>query len=144
MPPTQSFERHAHQPVEIGIGYLCLWLALISFALRWSLIGGRVTMALGLLFLCAAVQMLLLTSRRYTTRLQDRIIKLEMRVRTASFLTPEQQRLLMQLDNKQIVALRFASDAEIPSLLERAVREKLPPKEIKRAIKTWVPDLDRT
>lgn len=140
----QSFERHTHQPVAIGVGYLCLWLALIAFALRWFLIGGRATMALGLFFLCAAVQVLLYTSRAYTTGLQDRIIKLEMRVRTASFLTPEQQRLLMDLDKKQIVALRFASDQEIPSLLERAVREKLPPKEIKRAIKTWVPDLDRT
>lgn len=140
----QSFERHAHQPVAIGIGYLCLWLALISFALRWLLIGGRATMALGLLFLCAAVQVLLYTSRAYTTGLQDRIIKLEMRVRTASFLTPDEQRLLLQLDKKQIVALRFASDAEIPALLERTAREKLPPREIKRAIKTWVPDYDRT
>ena len=142
--PQQSFEHHAHQPVAIGIGYLCLWLALAAFALRWFTIGGRVTMAIGLLLLCAAVQVLLFTSRNYTTRLQDRIIKLEMRVRTAAFLTPEQQRMLMQLDNKQIVALRFASDAELPALLERAVREKLPPREIKRAIKTWVPDLDRT
>ena len=141
---NQSFEHHVHQPVAIGIGYLCLWLAVASFALRWFLIGGRVTMALGLFFLCAAVQVLLFTSRNYTTRLQDRIIKLEMRVRTAGFLTADQQRLLMQLDNKQIVALRFASDAEMPALLERAVSEKLPPKEIKRAIKTWVPDLDRT
>lgn len=140
----QSFEHHAHQPVAIGIGYLCLWLALASFALRWFLIGGRVTMALGLFLLCAAVQVLLYTSRAYTTALQDRIIKLEMRVRTASFLTAEQQRMLLQLDKKQIVALRFASDAEMPALLERAVREKLPPKEIKRAIRTWVPDLDRT
>ena len=140
----QSFEHHAHQPVAVGVGYLFLWLALASFALRWFLIGGRVTMAVGLFCLCAAVQMLLLTARSYTTRLQDRIIKLEMRVRTAAFLTPEQQRLLLQLNNKQIVALRFASDAEIPALLERAAREKLPPKEIKRAIKTWVPDLDRT
>ena len=45
----QSFERHTHQPVIIGVGYLFLWLALISFALRWFLIGGRVTMALGLI-----------------------------------------------------------------------------------------------
>jgi len=140
----QSFENHAHQPVAAGIGYLCLWLALIFFALRWFLIGGRVTMALGLFCLCASVQALLFTSRTYITRLQDRIIKLEMRVRTAPFLTPEQQRMLLQLDNKQIVALRFASDAEIPALLERAAREQLPPREIKRAIKTWVPDYDRT
>jgi Ca2+/Na+ antiporter len=140
----QSFENHTHQPAPTAVGYAFLLLALISFALRWFIIGGRGTMAAGLLFLCCAVASLLFTSRSYITRLQDRIIKLEMRMRTAPFLTAEQQRLLLQLDNKQIVALRFASDAELPALLERAVREKLPPKEIKRAIQTWVPDLDRT
>ena len=96
------------------------------------------------LALCAAVIVLLQISRTYTTRLQDRIIKLEMRVRTAPLLTPEQQRLFAQLTNKQIAALRFASRRGTAALLERAAREKLPPKEIKRAVKTWVPDLDRT
>ena len=119
-------------------------VAVVSFALRWFGIGGRGSFALGLLGLCAAVTMLLLMSRSYTTQLQDRIIKLEMRVRTAPLLTQEQQRLLGQLDNKQIAALRFASDAELAALLERAAREKLQPKEIKRAVKSWTPDLDRT
>jgi hypothetical protein len=140
----QSFENHVHRPVQTAIGYVFLVVALVGFALRWFGIGGRVSFAIGLLGLCASVTMLLLISRNYTTRLQDRIIKLEMRVRTASLLTPEQQRLLGQLDNKQIAALRFASDAELAALLERAVREKLPPKEIKRAIKSWTADLDRT
>ena len=106
--------------------------------------GGRADSAAGLLALCASVATLLFISRVYTTRLQDRIIKLEMRVRTAAFLTPDQQRLLSQLDNKRIAALRFASDAELPALLERAVREKLPPREIKRAVKAWTADNDRT
>jgi len=67
-----------------------------------------------------------------------------MRVRTTALLTPDQQRLLGQLHNKQIAALRFASDAELPALLERAVRENLKPDAIKRAVTTWTPDLDRT
>jgi hypothetical protein len=140
----QSFENHVHQPVQTALGYLFLAIAVVSFALRWFGIGGRASFAIGLLGLCASVTMLLVISRTYTTRLQDRIIKLEMRVRTATLLTPEQQRLLGQLNNKQIAALRFASDAELAVLLERAVREKLPPKEIKRAIKSWTADLDRT
>lgn len=139
----QSFENHAHRPVATAVGYLFLGIALGFFSTRWNG-GGRLTFAIGLLALCASVATLLAISRTYTTRLQDRIIKLEMRVRTAAFLTPEQQRLLGQLDNKQIAALRFASDAELPALLERAVREKLPPKEIKRAVRSWTPDYDRT
>jgi len=138
----QSYQNHAHRPVLTSVGFIFAAFALVQFARLWSVLGRSTS--LGLLALCAAVMVLLQISRRYTTRLQDRIIKLEMRVRTASFLTPEQQRLLGQLDNKQIAALRFASDAELPALLERAVREKLPPKEIKRAVKMWVPDWDRT
>jgi len=42
------------------------------------------------------------------------------------------------------VALRFASDAELPALLERADREQLSSDQIKKAIKNWVPDWDRT
>ena len=140
----QSFENHVHRPVRTVIGYLFLLIALVAFALRWFGIRGRGSFAIGLFALCASVAMLLWISRSYTTRLQDRIIKLEMRVRTAALLTQEQQRLLGQLDNKQIAALRFASDAEMAALLERAVREKLQPKEIKRAVKSWTPDLDRT
>jgi hypothetical protein len=140
----QTFENHPHRPVPTAIGYLFLLVALVAFGLRWFRVGGRGSFAIGLLALCGSVVMLLLISRWYTTQLQDRIIKLEMRVRTATFLTPAQQRLLGQLDNKQIAALRFASDAELAALLDRAVREKLPPKEIKRAVKSWTADLDRT
>lgn len=139
----QTFENHAHRPVATTVGYVFLIVALGAFAMRW-MGAGRASFAAGLLALCASVATLLVMSRTYTTRLQDRIIKLEMRVRTASLLTPEQQRLLGQLDNKRIAALRFASDAELPALLERAVREKLPPKEIKRAVRSWTPDNDRT
>jgi Family of unknown function (DUF6526) len=139
----QSYKNHAHRPVPTVIGYLFLVIALVAFEARWSG-GGRVSFAIGLLSLCASVATLLWISRVYTTALQDRIIKLEMRVRTAAFLSAEQQRLLGQLTNKQIAALRFASDAELPALLERAVREKLPPRAIKQAVTNWTPDPDRT
>ena len=72
------------------------------------------------------------------------VIKLEMRMRCAALVTSEQQRLMSQLSTKQIVALCFASDAELPTLLEHAAREQLAPRDIKRAIKVWRPDLDRT
>jgi uncharacterized protein DUF6526 len=140
----QTFENHAHRPVPTVVGGLFLIVALAAFALRWFGVGGRVSFAIGLFALCTSVGILLTISRLYTTRLQDRIIKLEMRVRVAALLTAEQQRLLNQLNIKQIAALRFASDGELAALLERAVREKLPPKEIKRAVKTWTPDPDRT
>jgi hypothetical protein len=80
----------------------------------------------------------------YITALQNRIIRMEMRVRCARFLSPEQLAELERLTMKQLVALRFASDAELPALLERARRENLPPDAIKRAVVDWVPDYHRT
>jgi hypothetical protein len=130
--------------VLTGVGYLFVVFAAVNFALRWFEIGGRLPMALGLAGLIGCNVVLLLISRSYTTKLQDRIIRTEMRIRCAALLTPEQLRMLEGLNNKQIVALRFASDEELEALVERATRERLSPADIKRAIKNWVPDLNRT
>ena len=140
----QTFETHVHRPVATGVGYLFVLCSLIGFALRWFGLGGRLSMAAGMVGILGALIVLLAISRTYITRLQDRIIKLEMRVRAASLLDLDQQRLLFGLDNKRIAALRFASDAELPALLERTVKEQLKPSDIKRAVKSWVPDYDRT
>jgi hypothetical protein len=141
---AQDYRTHAHNPKLTTIGFLFILLALVAFGLRWFGIGGRFTFALGLLGLIAANTVLLLISRTYTTRLQDRIIKLEMKLRCAPLLTPAQQLMYARLDKPQIIALRFASDAELPSLLERAHRERLSADQIKRAITDWVADWDRT
>ena len=141
---AQSYATHVHQPRMTGLGFLLTIIALIAFILRWFEVGGRASFAVGLLAVLGALVMLLLISRQYTTRLQDRIIKLEMRVRGTAVLTPAQQAALARLTKAQVVALRFASDAELPALVDRADREKLSADQIKQAITTWVPDWDRT
>ena len=141
---TQSYANHRHNPKLSFVGFLFLLLAIVAFVFRWFNIGGRYAMAVGLLGLVASIQVLLSISRIYITKLQDRIIKLEMRVRCATLLTPAQQAAYSQLGKAQVVALRFASDEELPALLERAVRENLDADQIKRAIQHWVPDWDRT
>jgi hypothetical protein len=77
-------------------------------------------------------------------KLQDRIILLEMKVRCAELLPAGQDARLSELLPRQIIALRFASDEELGELLERAIRDRLPPREIKRAIKQWRADTLRT
>jgi hypothetical protein len=141
---TQSYATHRHNPKPTGIGFLFVVLALVAFSLSWFEIGGRSMFAAGLLSLSASIVVLLSISRTYTTKLQDRIIKLEMRLRCAQLLSGAQQAVLARLSTPQIVALRFAPDEELPSLLERAEREQLTADQIKRAIKNWLPDLDRT
>jgi len=141
---TQFYANHRHNPKLSFIGFLFLLLAIVAFAFRWFDIGGRYAMAVGLLALIASIQVLLSISRIYITKLQDRIIKLEMKVRCVTLLTPAQQAAYAQLNKAQVVALRFASDEELPTLLDRAARENLDADQIKRAIQNWVPDWDRT
>ena len=142
--PPQSYANHAHRPVWTAAAFACVLVSIAGFVLRWRTVGGAWTSAAGLAGLIGAVLILIYISRLYITRLQDRIIRLEMRVRCAGLLTPEQQRTLQGLDLRRTAALRFASDEEIPALLDRAVRDSLTPDQIKRAVRRWVPDLDRT
>jgi hypothetical protein len=98
-------------------------------------------LTIALLLLASAVLGLVVLVRRYTTRLQDRIIRLEMRLRlTALGREPDMTRL----STRQLIALRFASDAELPSLIDRALAENLTGDQIKRAVSEWQPDRMRT
>ncbi len=141
---TQSYVNHRHNPRPTGIGFLFVLIAIVAFALRaFGIAPGPMTIV-GVFALIAVDLVLLLISRVYTTKLQDRIIRLEMRIRCAERLTPAQQAVASRLPLPSLVALRFASDDELPELLERAERDRLTPDQIKRAVKNWVPDWDRT
>lgn len=81
-----------------------------------------------------------LLSRSYGLRNQDRIIRIEMRLRYfeltgTSFSTKEKQLRL-----GQIIALRFASDDELLGLMDRTIGENLSGTDIKKAIKNWQVD----
>ena len=137
----QSFANHAHRPTHT----VMVWLfALIALVLMVQQLRGADTRDLAIVFVILAIFELGWISRVYTVKLQDRIIMLEVKVRAAELLPAGADAQLAKLNNKQIAALRFASDAEFGALLERAARDNLQPKDIKASIKTWRPDIYRT
>lgn len=139
---TQSFSNHAKfdppfhffvLPVLLinifVVGYLLFrhpgnggaWLLLVSVSLL--VLAGRV--------------------RSWATHLQDRVIRLEERLRLASIIQEPLRSRIVELSDSQIVGLRFASDAELPALFQRALDEKLGRSDIKKAITDWRPDYSR-
>jgi hypothetical protein len=86
---------------------------------------------------------LVFTVRVYPLRVQDRVIRLEERLRMQSILPDPLKPNISRLTEAQIIALRFASDAELAGLVEAAVSENLSQKEIKKRIKSWRPDYFR-
>src|SRR3954451_2663402 len=81
--------------------------------------------------------------QHYAFNNQNRIVRLEMRLRYYQLTQKRFEPLEQQLSFDQIAALRFAADEELPDLARRAVNDSLSPNDIKKAVKNWTPDYMR-
>ena len=142
MPAPQSFSNHTRwDPLWHFVLMPALMLNIIFAAYNMShhwpnhphLFAWWIIMAI-VIFLAVG------RARQHTITAQDRIIRLEERLRLAALLSAEELSRSAALTESQLIGLRFASDAELPALVKRTLDEGLTQKQIKQAIVTWRPD----
>ena len=136
----QTFENHA----RFVPAYHVILFGILLINLGWSLYrmfrAFSVETALGLL-LAFGLMLMFFFSRIFALRVQDRVIRLEMRLRMEKLLPADLQPSIPEFTPRQLIALRFASDAELPELARRVITEKIEDgKTIKKLIRQWNPD----
>lgn len=135
----QSFENHAMivPPFHIGLSLILvinlLWAAWSTFRAPSIDHGVSLLLAIGLLGIFWYMRIFPLT-------VQDRVIRLEMRLRLREVLPEDLRGRIGEIKKGQIIALRFASDAELPELTRQALDEGLSRTEIKKRIRDWQAD----
>jgi hypothetical protein len=138
--PVQSYQKHARFVPPFHFFVLPVLLANFVNSVRhlWLYPTLHFTSEV---VVAAALVVLAFMSRVQAVTVQDRVIRLEMRLRLRGLLPPDLQPNVDQLTHRQLVALRFASDAEMADLVRDVLTGKLTTsKEIKMRIKSWQGD----
>ena len=139
-PPTQSFTNHAR--MVPGYHYVTgtltfvylVWSAWRAVTLRDAASHHALVGAMALFGVYAY-------TRLFPLKAQDRVIRLEERLRLERLLPAELTPRIAELTPSQLIALRFASDADVVTLVPRGLAGEFPStKAIKQAIRDWRPD----
>ncbi len=138
---TQNFQNH----VRIVPLFHQFALPVLLLNLIWSIYhmvkAGISFETVDGILLALALMVIALYGRLFALTVQDRVIRLEMRMRLAELLPPDLRPRIPEFTVAQLVGLRFASDAELPALARKTLDEKLSDrKAIKRLVKNWQGD----
>ena len=136
---TQSFENHASfdplfHVVLLGVLVINLIVVIVFTFLHpsfWSV---------WLIVVVLASLIALLRLRQYPLKVQDRVIRLEERLRLQSLAPAEWHTQIYRLSEDQLIGLRFAGDDEVVELAKQALEHNLNRKQIKERIRNWRPD----
>lgn len=124
--------------------YVVIPLLLVNLVLALiGLLDGIALETLNRIGVAVAMVFAALFARVFALKAQDRVIRLEERLRMERLLPDDLKPRIDEVSTAQCVALRFACDDELPALVRRALDEKADQKTIKQAIKNWRPDYQR-
>jgi hypothetical protein len=118
-------------------------LAISLLVSLWQLVRNPGFTTAWIFLVFAALLVLCFKVRLYALKVQDRLIRLEERLRLQQILSEPLTSRIGELTEDQLVGLRFASDAEVPELVRQSLDERLPREEIKKRVKVWRPDTFR-
>ena len=138
----QTYKNHVHYvPLYHYLTFFAMFI--LTAGAVYNLITCKTEQVLqSLLFLLLVFTLISVSfhNRSFALKAQDRAVRAEENFR---YFVLTGNRLPDKLTIYQIIALRFASDKELVSLVERTLTESLTPKEIKQAIKNWRADYYR-
>ena len=143
MGQIQSYANHSRRPPLLYLaGCFLSTAATVGVGTLLVVDFSAGTLALFVVAVCTPIA--LLFARRFATGVQDRVIRLEERLRLERILPDELKGEIGRLTTDQLIGLRFASDAELPGLVRRVLAGELADRRsIKQAVEDWRPDHQR-
>lgn len=142
MPVAQNFKNHVRYRPLFHFVILPLLLLNLIFAIHATIHRWPQDRVLNLWWIVMSVVLILIADngRDSAMKAQDRIIRLEERLRLTALLPADDRHRIGELSIRQLIALRFASDEELPALTHRTLENNLDPKAIKKSILHWRAD----
>jgi uncharacterized protein DUF6526 len=140
----QSFHSHAKWMPPFHFFVLPVLLINLGFSIYWCVKSWITVSGVLSVAVAAALVVGMVTARAMAMKVQDRVIRIEERIRFERVLPADMHARIGEFTIDQLVALRFASNAELPELARKVLEEKVKDrKAIKQMIKTWRPDFAR-
>lgn len=145
MPAPQNYKNHARTDTPMHFFVFPILISNLGVAIYVTIRHWPEHLHLHPWWIIVSLALIVLAfkTRINDLKLQDRLIRLEERLRLASLLPPADLAYIDELTMNQLVALRFAPDAEIPALVHRTITQRLEPRAIKQSIVNWRPDNHR-
>jgi hypothetical protein len=144
MPETPTQDYKTHRRWDPWYHFVASPILVVAFFVQlWHAFKAPSGWTIWETVVAAALVVLLLKVRTYALKDQDRIIRLEERLRLATLLPEPLRGRIGELTVQQLTGLRFASDGEVAGLVQAALDENLSGEAIKKRIQVWRPDTFR-